>query len=141
MANEAVPVYGTTVIVSTAASTLVAAAMDSESKSALTQSYRLADLTLSVTFSVAPTVLGSIDIYRRDLNVDGSSDTPVPTATYTQKYVGSFNVESSTSIQYLSRESVPVSGDCELYLQNNTDQTMSLGWELKAKPWTWGPAS
>jgi len=138
MANEAIKVYGTTVTISTAAATLAAAAVDAETKTALTQTYPLADLSLSVTFSVAPTVMGSIDVYRHDLNIDGAGDTPTPTATYTKVYVGSFSVDAVTSLQYLSLASVPTSPDCTFYLENNTDQTMSTGAVLKAKPYTFG---
>ena len=141
MTNEAIPVFGSTVTVSTAVGTLGAAAVDSESKTAITQNYLKADLTLAVTFSVAPVAGATIDVYRRDLNVDGVGDNPVPTATYTYKYIGSFNVDAVTSLQYLSKNGVPLSVDCELYIKNSTAQTMSSGWVLKAKPWTYGPAT
>lgn len=141
MANEAIKVYGTPVTISTAAGTLAAAAVDAETKTALTQTYPLCDLTLSVTFSVAPTVMGNIDVYRHDLNVDGAGDTPTPIATYTKEYMGSFSVAASTSIQYLSLSGVPTSPDCTFYIENNTTETMSTGAVLKAWPWTYGPAA
>ena len=141
MANEAVKTYGTTVTISTAAGTLAAAAVDAETKTALTQTYPMCDLSLSVTFSVAPTVLGNIDVYRHDLNIDGTGDTPTPIATYTKEYVGSFAVAAVTSLQYLGLNGVATSPDCTFYIENNTDQTMSTGAVLKAKPWTYGPAA
>jgi hypothetical protein len=141
MANQAVVVKGTSVTVSTSASTLVAAAMDSETKASLAQTYPIADLTLATAFGSAPTVMGNIDVYRHDLNVDGANDTPTPIATYTQVYIGSFTVSATASTQYLLLSGVPVSADCTFYLENNTDQTMSIGWVLKAIPWTYGPAA
>jgi hypothetical protein len=141
MGNQAVIVKGTSVTISTSASTLVAAAMDSETKTPLTQTYPLADLMLSTAFASAPTAMGRIDVYRHDLNIDGINDTPTPIATYTEVFIGSFIVSATTSTQYPILRGVPVSADCTFYLKNSTDQTMSIGWVLKAMPWTYGLAA
>ena len=140
MANEAIKSYGTPVTISTSAGTLTATVVDTETKAALTQTYPLADLSLSVTFSVAPTVLGNIDVYRHDLNIDGAGNTPTPIAAYPRVYVGSFSVAAVTSLQYLALNGIPTSPDCTFYIENNTNQTMSTGWVLKAKPYTYGTA-
>ena len=141
MANEAIKVYGTPVTISTSSATLAIGAVDLEGKTALTQTYPLCDLSLSVTFAGAPDSLGNIDVYRRDLNIDGAGDAEAPTAAYTETFVGSFSCSIAASEQFLPLAGVPTSPDCEFYIKNNTSQIMSIGWVLKAKPWTYGPAA
>ena len=102
-----------------------------------------ADLVLTGAFAAAVAINKSIHVYRRDLNIDGTADAPLPvvadgTNDYEHKYLCSFDVvPNTTAPQSIHREGVFVPNDCELYLKNDTGQTLNLGYTLKATPWTW----
>jgi hypothetical protein len=84
----------------------------------------------------------TIDLYARPLNIDSTSDSPAPTATYTQKYIGSFVLQASSSStdQYLSLVAYDVPAEADYYIINSSGQTLSAGWTLKVTPRTYKPA-
>lgn len=84
----------------------------------------------------------TIDLYVRPLNFDGTNDAPAPTATYTQKYLGSFVLQASSANtdQYLSLVAYDVPAEGDYYIINNSGQTLSSGWTLKVTPRSYKPA-
>ena len=140
MAQEAIKVKGPTVLANSTSGTLAPTIMDSAGKMAIVQSYTLADLSLKVQFGSAPTAGGTISVYRRDLSIDGANSAPTPTGNYSHTFIGSFKTVADTAVNYLPLDGVPISTNCELFVKNDTDATMSTDWNLKATPWTYGPA-
>lgn len=84
----------------------------------------------------------TIDLYARALNIDGTNDQTAPTATYTQKYIGSFFLQASSTNtdQYVALIAYDVPAEAEYYIINNAGQTLSAGWTLKVTPRTYKPA-
>ena len=83
-----------------------------------------------------------IALYARPLNIDGTNDAPAPTATYLEKFVGSFILQASSAgiDQYLMLTAYDLPKEAEYYLLNSTGQTVSAGWTLKVTPRTYKPA-
>lgn len=100
-----------------------------------------ASFVLSVAFGTAPTVNTTLDLYARELDIDGTDDAPVPTTTYKRRYIGSFVLINQTATQYLKILAFDVPKLAEYYLHNNaTGQTISAGWMLKITPRSYKPA-
>ena len=97
---------------------------------------------LTGTFASAPAVGKTISVYRRDLNIDGTKDAPLPVLTnYEHKFVGSFNVLNSASEQVLPLNGIYCPHDAEFYIKNGSGQTLNSGYTIKATAWAWGPAA
>lgn len=103
--------------------------------------YPDAEFVLSFTFGTAPTVSRTIDLFARELNIDGTNDSEAPNTVFRPRYIGSFVVNNNTSTQYsrLMAFDVPPAADYYL-LNNNTGQSITAGWTLKVTPRTYGPA-
>lgn len=99
--------------------------------------YPLADLILTAGFGGAPTVMTTIEIYRRDLNIVSTNDEPEPSTTYKPKLVGMFILSTATT-QYLRCQDVVLGKECAFYLLNNSGQTLSADWDLTVIPKTDG---
>lgn len=105
--------------------------------------YPLADLAFKIsnTASVS-SASNTILVYRRDLNFDGANDEPVPaTATsnaYRPHLVGVLTIPpySVASTSYHSISDVPLSDQCEFYIENKLNTAIGLGWTLKVTPKT-----
>lgn len=84
----------------------------------------------------------TIDLYARPLNIDSTNDSNAPTATYTQKYIGSFVLQASATNtdQYVSLVAYDVPAEADYYIINSAGQTLSAGWTLKVTPRTYKPA-
>jgi hypothetical protein len=98
---------------------------------------------LKIQFAAVSGIEGrTIALYVRPLNIDGSNDAPAPTATYLQKYVGSFYLQASANNtdQYVAcyARDLPPEGD--YYLGNNSGTAASAGWSLKVTPKSYKPA-
>lgn len=126
------------VTITTSTGTLATDTVDSESKTAIGldasgNAASLCDLVLNLTMAVSAGAGTSVLVYRRDLNVDSTSDSPVPDANYKGVFVGSFLVDSGTSAQTLFLSNVPLAGyDAEFYIDNQTGQTIAnTPWTLK----------
>lgn len=104
--------------------------------------YPLADLALFIsnTGSVSSNS-NTILVYRRDLNIDGTNDEPVPStatsAAYRPHMVGVITIPpfSVASTSYHSIE-VPLSDQCEFYIENKLNTAIAVGWTLKVTPKT-----
>ena len=91
------------------------------------------------TIGTAGTANTLIDLYVRRLNIDGTNDSQVPTATYKQEWVGSFKYNNAvTTIQYAEMNAKNLPADGEYYIHNQTGQSIAAGWTLKITPETIG---
>jgi len=145
MSNNAVVRFGTT-------QTLVAsgAALANNTMSAASAAYDLrtagggfpdGDLVATLTFAVAPTLNSTVDVFARELDIDGTLDAQVPTTTFRQRYVGSFVVNNVATAQTLLLRANDLPTHAEYHLHNNaTGQQISAGWTLRLTPRTLGPA-
>lgn len=96
---------------------------------------------LAGAFGTAPTANTTLDLYARELDVDGTNDTQAPTTSYRVRYIGSFILNSVTTTQYLTCVARDVPVLAEYYLHNNgSGQTLSSGWTLKVTPRTYKAA-
>ena len=89
------------------------------------------------------TITGTIDVHVRPMNIDGTNDSPVPTATDKLNYAGSFNIETAqsatTDTAYtvkipLSPFSTKTSQEYEFYLFNSSGVAISANWDLDIVP-------
>jgi hypothetical protein len=105
-----------------------------------------ASFSLSASFGTETDIAGKvINLYGRLLNIDGTNDESIPTATNTVGYLGSFLVPlANASDPYYMHcparlRNYKPSSEYEFYLQNSTGQTITAGWVLKVTPVTVGP--
>ena len=107
--------------------------------------YPLADVQLMISHTASLSSLSTaLYLYRRDMNVDGTGDEPLPntvTSTlYKSKLVGVFAAQAlgsaNTSIQYMQLTDVPLADQCEFYIENATNAAILAGWTLKVLPKT-----
>lgn len=97
-------------------------------------------LMIAPTASIASTST-NLYLYRRDINTDGTNDSPIPGASNKTKFVGSFQAAAATTAsttQYLDITDVdlPAPGDCEFYVENALGVNVPAGWTLKITPKT-----
>lgn len=102
-----------------------------------------ASVTLSCTYSSAPTANSVVNLYIRPLNIQSTNDQEVPDSNYLHTYVGAFPLNDVTSAQYISIDvTLPnayTSQQYEFYIENKAGQTLSAGWDLYVTPKTYGP--
>ena len=104
-----------------------------------TDLYPLADLIYEPNYTVAPTAGKAIDVYRQDIDIDGTNDGPLPDLTYKRKYIGSFYPDAVTGAQYLSIRGIQLPPKASFVLHNNaTGQTIPLNSALKINPYGHG---
>lgn len=103
--------------------------------------YPDAEFVLAAQFSVAPTEGGTLALYARPLNIDGTADAEVPEAALPVWFVGSFFVNNVTSLQTMILLATDLPAEADYYIHNaGAGQAVSAGWSLKVKPRTIGPA-
>lgn len=142
MAGETKRIYGTTKTLESTGASVASAAMSAAASSTLltadTADYPHAVFTLTATFGAAPAAMLPVDVYARPLDIDGTTDAPVPTTSYKHRYVGTFLLANSTqqTVEFIGYN---LPRNCEFYLHNQSGQTMNP-WALKATPFTYGPA-
>lgn len=140
MSGEMIVVTGTQkTLVSSGASltnnTMSAASAATYDRTADGGNYPDAVFVLGVAFGTAPTVNTTLDLYARELDIDGTADAVAPTTTYRRRYIGSFMVFNQTALQTISMTAYDVPKLAAYYLHNNaTGQTASAGWTLKITP-------
>ena len=146
MSGEMVVVNGTTkTLVSSGASlsnnTMSAASAATYDRGTDGGGFPDADFVLAVAFGTAPTVNTTIDLYARELDIDGTGDAVAPTTTYKRRYIGSFPVINQTAMQYIKINAFDVPKLAEYHIHNNgTGQTISAAWTLKITPRSYAPA-
>ena len=93
------------------------------------------------------TIDGHINIHIRPINVDGTNDTPQPTASNQIGFCGRFEIDTGQSattdtayVAYvpLTPYSVKSSQEYEFYLYNDSGVGMSANWDLDIVPATLG---
>jgi hypothetical protein len=99
-----------------------------------------------VVLMIAPTAsiaLASTNLflYRRDINIDGTNDSPIPGTSNKTKFVGAFQAAAAITVsttQYLEITDVDLGppGDCEFYVENGLGVNVPAGWTLKVTPKT-----
>lgn len=147
MADEVIYTYSSQVTLEASggscASDAYVAADDADLTSANTGNFPLADFALSCAFGAGIAAGKSINLYRRDLNIDSTNDEPAPSASWPNSLVGIFQLASGhgTDTSYYSCPDVPLTQNCEFHIQNKTAQNLSAGWTLKATPKTTKPAA
>ena len=103
----------------------------------------IASVTLSCTFSVAPTANTSLNLYLRLLDVQSTNDNTVPDANFQHVYVGSFPLNDSTSAQYITIDiglpNAYTSQQYEFYIENRSGQSLPAGWDIFVTPKAIGP--
>ena len=139
MAGELITVRGTEKTIVSSGTAVSSGAMSAASAATYGTTadgadYPDAEFVLTVTFGAAPTVMRTLALYARPLDIDGTSDSPVPSTTYQQKMVGSFVVSGDTT-QSLICTARNLPKLAEYYVYNvDTGQSMSAGWTLKVTP-------
>jgi hypothetical protein len=147
MADEVVFTYSDQVTLeatgASAASDAYVQADDDDLDSGNHGNFPCADFALNCSFGAAVAAGKYIALYRRDLNIDGTGDAPEPASTYPHQLVGLFNVASAhgTETSYYSCPDVPLTKECQFWIQNKTDQNLAAAWTLKATPKTVEPAT
>ena len=104
--------------------------------------YPLADIAvfISTAASVAA-ASNSFVLYRRDINFDGTNDEPAPSTAapaWRQHVVGVGQVPpwTAASSGYYLFSDVPLSDQCEFYIENTLNATVAAGWTMKVTPKT-----
>jgi hypothetical protein len=102
----------------------------------------IVDLVLGVTFGSAPTpgagiVIGCYFVPYTDGTTLGTVDTSTPRFP-SGTFAGNFEVITTGTSQVLVLQGIALDAlKYEVYLDNQSGQTMSSGWTLKAQPTDW----
>lgn len=149
MANDTIWVYAAQVTLATGGVNVASSGFAQSTSATLStanhSNYPWADFSLQVNGFGA--VLASnvyVNLYRQDLDIDGTADAVVPGSTFPETFVGTFripNTESSASTNYFSLTNVPLAKNCQFSIENKCGQTMTSGWVLKATPKTYTPSA
>jgi len=139
MAGESIIIYSTTVNVVTSGASVTDTNFSATPASSVVSNFPLADAVLSGTFAVAPASDNVVHLYRRDMNIKSTNDAPVPSASNKNIYVGSFKLSTDTT-QTINLPAIPLSADCEFYIENGSGQTLNSTWTLDIKPFGFGVA-
>lgn len=154
MANQVIYQYSTVITAASDTNTVAAGSYSVASASvALTSTnhfnYPMGDFSLfhSASASVS-SASNTVLLFRRDINIDGgTNDGPVPitsgSSPYSNTFVGAFTVPAYTaaSSSYVSLTDIPITKECEFYIQNSTNQPIAGSWVLKFTPKTWAPGA
>jgi len=95
-------------------------------------------LDFSGAFSIAP-ANGVIYVHLRLLNIDGVNDSDAPDANYTPWRIWIINLNDVTATQYQQIYLHDVPDDFDIYLENQSGQSLSPGWTVAVTPVTSGP--
>ena len=91
-----------------------------------TNKVTLADAMLDITLAVAATAGDSVHLYRRDLNLLGTTDDATfPSANFKNIYIGSFHLDLVATQQFISLPDIPISADQQFAIEY--DLTASSG--------------
>ena len=146
MANEVINKYASQVTLeasgASAATTAWVAADDAALSSTNHSDYPTGDFALTCDFGAGVAAGVAVELYRQDLNIDGTADAPAPSAASPDHLVGMFRIPSAASASATYPcNNVLLTKECQFTLKNATAQTMSAGWVLKVTPKTVIPAT
>jgi hypothetical protein len=156
MSNETVYKYGTQRTVISGTANLASNGFNGSAEcsntpynSALHSNYPLADAVLFASFSTSVSSASNVvNLYRRDLNIDGANNAPQPQSAspaYSNTWVGAFVIPPFTAASsgYFPLNDVPLSAQCEFYIEDATNATIlgtASSYTVKLTPKTYGPA-
>lgn len=155
MSNEAIWKYSASVAALSGTANIAAAGFNASAEaSALTSTqtgnYPLCDASLFASFSTSVSSASSyVNLYRRDMNIDGANHAPIPQSAapaYSGICVGAFQIPPFTAASsgYFPLKDIPVSGDCEFFIENKTNATIigtgGSTYVMKLTPKTLAPA-
>lgn len=107
-----------------------------------------ASAVLKCQFDVTMPTVGSIGLYARPINIEGTNDAPVPDANFEHYLVGVFPIDFGVAADTDFYTAIPVfqipqmkaSQEIEFYIKNEgTGQTIGTSWNLWITPITDGP--
>lgn len=83
----------------------------------------------------------NLHLYRRDINIDGTSDETVPGSSNKQHHVATMQVPAGTAASWthfinVDNVPLPAAADCEFYLESALGVNITAGWSLKVTPKT-----
>lgn len=93
--------------------------------------HTLCDIVFTGTFASAPAANKVLYLYRRDKNISGASHAAIPTANNRNITLPPIPLGVGTT-QYVKLPAVPLSKDCEFYIENGSGVTLNSGWTLTA---------
>jgi len=104
-------------------------------------------MVLKCQWGTAPTDGSVINIFARKLAIDGSNDSPKPTAINRDQLIGRFVVDGDVATatdaylvtDWMELPNHQTSQIYDTYLENKTGQQISSGWTLKVRGSTKGP--
>ena len=141
MSGESIPVYGVTVnaINNGAARLNTEVSVLADVANVYNGAHDICDLVFEGTFAVAPVASQSLHVYMRQINIKGASDNPIPDANYKHTYIATIPLAMQTT-NSIAVAKVPIFPGCELYVENDSGQTLNVGWTLDIKPFGYGVA-
>tara|TARA_R110000850_G_scaffold104096_1_gene214339 strand:- start:21 stop:476 length:456 start_codon:yes stop_codon:yes gene_type:complete len=99
---------------------------------------QVASVTLLANFAVAPDANSAVNLFYRLLNVEGIYDNPIPDSNFQHTFAKVIPLNDATGDQYVtvivSLENGYSSQQYEFYIQNESGQTISAGWNLYVTP-------
>lgn len=99
---------------------------------------RRAAVVLFADWSVAPDTNSAVFLYARLMNISGTNDQDIPTASFPHKQVGRFPIKDVTTNEYIAIDidlpNVYTSQVYEFYIKNSSGQTIQAGWKLLITP-------
>jgi hypothetical protein len=95
---------------------------------------------LGITFATSTGIENKVvELIAREMDVDGTTDTETPTATYRNRIVGVFVLKNVTSLQTLMCDVYDAPREADYYVFQSSGQNSSANATLKATPFTFGP--
>lgn len=107
-------------------------------------SYPDAEFTLRCQWATITSIENKfITLLARSLNIQSTNDAIAPTATFQNKYIGTFLISAvaANTDQYMTLRAYDVPAEAEYYFINSSGQTISAGWGLFVKPRSLKPAA
>lgn len=105
--------------------------------------YDRADLAIKISNSTSVSSASNlIYVYRRDINFDSTNDEPVPSTATSAAWrphpcgvivMPPYSVASTT---YFNITDVPLTDQCEFYIENKLNASIGAGWTIKVTPKT-----
>lgn len=104
--------------------------------------YDKADLAIMVSATASiSSASASFIVYRRDINFDSTNDEPVPgtatASTWRPHLVGVVTLpagSNASGVYYSLLQDVPLSDQCEFYIENTLNTAIGAGWTIKVTP-------
>lgn len=140
IAHATITTLSSTIAAMTSGSTVAAAGSLNLPAYTAPADYPDVEFVLTITFATATGIENKVvELLAREIDIDGTADAPVPTATYREKCIGVFTLANLTSAQTLKTVVRDCPPKCDLYLYQESGQTSASDAKLTARPVTKGP--